>query len=522
MHTSARCRYGARPVEVDDAWPVLVGVGVAAQRHDDPDASAVAIQLMHQAVAAAIDDAGGLGGPGPAAALIGRVGWIGVPEGTWSYRDPGRLVARRLLGDHEDDRADMVHTVVADVGILQQQLVDEAIEAIVSGRADVALVVGGEAKHRQRRGAITGRGAPETNQPDATEPDERLTPGSTAALGVNDLEITRNTVTPVAAYALIENAIAHDLGRSLDEHRDEVAALWARVAAVAVANPDAWDRSGPAAAAIRDAGPGNRMISFPHTKRHSAQWNVDQAAALVLCDVSTARALGVATDRWVFPHASAVANHAVAVSERAAIHRSIGAEIAGPRVLELAGITTDDLAHIDLYSCFPSAVQLLAGALGLDLSDPRGLSVTGGLTFAGGPLNNYVLQALVTLARRLRAEPGSYGLSTSVSGFVAKQGFSVWSSAPPPRGWVTEDVTSAVAAATKIIPIVEDHHGPGAIASWTIDYRVGAPDRSVAILDVAGGRTIAENRDPAVADRLLEADPIGRAVTVVGGSFELP
>lgn len=496
----------------DPHMPVVVGVGAVDQRHEDPADGVEAVELMALAVEAALADAGSAR---TAAGLRRRIAWIGVPEGTWGYRDPGRLLASRLgLAP-----VDAVHTVLADVGVVQQDLLTAAAARIAAGELDVAVVVGGEAKYRQLRGAITGVDVPETSQPEGVEPDERWQPASLAVL---DLEIIRNTVTPVAAYALIERAIGHALGevdgRTEDEHRVRVAALWASFAAVAAANERAWDRSGPSAPEIRDAGPGNRMISFPYTKRLSAQWNVDQAAAIVLCSAAVADEIGVARDRWVFSHASTVSNHALSVTQRRAIHRSTGAEVGAPRVLELAGIAADQLGPIDIYSCFPSAVQLLAGALGLPLDDPaRPLTVTGGLTFGGGPLNNYVLQAMVPLVEQLRQDPSRPGLSSSVSGFLVKQAFGIWQAAPPIAGFRHEDVTVEVAERTDEVAVVDTTGSTvtGTIATATVDVVDGEPFRAVALVDLPDGtRTIAGSIDGDLAAALVAADPIGWPVHV--------
>lgn len=498
--------------------PLVVGVGAVDQRVEDPADGVEAADLMVRAVEVALADAGG---SATGAALRDRVTWIGVPEGTWGYLDPGRLVAERLGLPH----ADTVHTVMADVGVVQQDLLTAAAARIATGELDVAVVVGGEAKHRQLRGSILGTPASETVQPEGTQPDERWRP---ATLAVLDLEIVRNTVTPVAAYALIERALGHALGeregRSEDDHRNRVADLWASFAAIAAANPRAWDRSGPSAAEIRDAGPGNRMISFPYTKRLSAQWNVDQAAAIVLCSSSVAAEVGVARDRWVFPHASTVSNHARSVTQRRAIHRSPGAEVAGARVLELAGIGAGDLGPVDLYSCFPVAVELLAGALGLPLDDPsRPLTLTGGLTFAGGPLNNYVLQALVPLVEQLREDPTRPGLSSSVSGFLVKQAFSIWQAAPPASPFRHEDVTVATAEVAEDVAVVDTTVTAsvtravkaGIVVSATVDIVDGAPARAVALVDLSDGtRTIVTSTDPTVGEAFVSADPIGRPVAI--------
>jgi acetyl-CoA C-acetyltransferase len=422
-------------------------------------------------------------------------------------------VAERLGLAHPDT----IHTVMADVGVLQQDLLTVAAERIAAGELDVAVVVGGEAKYRQLRGTILGVEAGETVQPEGTEPDERWRPATMAVL---DLEIVRNTVTPVAAYALIERALGHARGEPEDRHRDHVAALWATFAAVAAANPRAWDRSGPTAADIRDAGPGNRMISFPYTKRLSAQWNVDQAAAIVLCSAAVADEVGVSRDRWVFPHASTVSNHARSVTQRREIHRSPGAEVAAARVLALAGIAAADLGPVDLYSCFPVAVELLASALDLPVDDPaRPLTVTGGLTYAGGPLNNYVLQAMVPLVEQLREDPSRPGLSSSVSGFLVKQALSVWQAAPPTGPYRHEDVTVAVAQVAADVEVVDTTIAgslvTGVVATATVDIADGEPARAVALVDLPDGtRTIANSFDPDVGRAFMAADPIGRPVAI--------
>ena len=342
---------------------------------------------------------------------------------------------------------------------------------------------------------------------------------------MSDLEISRNAVAPVAAYAMIENAIGHTLGRTVDDHRDHLAALWARFALVASNSSAAWDRTPYTAAQIREAddATGNRMISFPYTKRHSAQWNVDQAAALLFCSLRTAHELGISEDRLVFPHVAVVTNHAVPLAERRDVYRCPGADLAARRTLELAGRTIDELDELDLYSCFPAAVEVLAAAFGLDAdATSRDLTVTGGMSFAGGPLNNYVLQAMVELAQRLRGIPTRIGLSSSVSVSLVKQGFSTWSATPSDRGFISQDVSDEVARVTPTVNLV-DHSGSGTIATWTIDYAHGIPSRSVAFIDLHNDtRTIASSLEPEVAEALLAADPIGARVEVAdGGTFTM-
>jgi len=104
----------------------------------------------------------------------------------------------------------------------------------------------------------------------------------------------------------------------------------------------------------------------------------------------------------VFPWAAASCNDVYFPVQRPQLGRSPGIRAAGEAVLGAAGITTADLDWFDLYSCFPSAVEAAVDALGLDPLDPRGLTVTGGLPYHGGPGNNYVTHSIGAMARRCR------------------------------------------------------------------------------------------------------------------------
>ena len=146
------------------------------------------------------------------------------------------------------------------------------------------------------------------------------------------------------------------------------------------------------------------MLAFPYTKLHNSQWNVDQAAGLILCSVAVARELGIARERWIFPLAASESNAMSVVSARAELHRNYGFHYAGKRALELAGKSPGDVGYMELYSCFPQAVRVQLEEIPVDAGRP--LSVTGGMTFGGGPLNNFVLQATVKMAQLLRSHRG--------------------------------------------------------------------------------------------------------------------
>jgi acetyl-CoA C-acetyltransferase len=473
----------------------LVGAGVASQRCDDPSEAVEAFDLMAAALGNAAEDAG-------SRQLLAQADWIHVPRGSRQYSDPGRLVADRI-------GAQNAKTVLADIGILQQTLINDACRAIASGKADVVLVTGGDCKYRALRASITGVEVKDTEQTDVS-PD--VLQQAHSAL-FSDLESSRGLTTPVAFYSLMENALRYHLGLSLDEQRDEIAELWARFSRTAAENPHAWRREPVSAEEIRNPSEKNKMLAFPYTKLHNSQWNVDQAAGLVFCSVERAGALGISKDRWVFPLSGTESNHMLNLSERAEMYRVPGAAIAGGRALELAGLVPERVAHADIYSCFPVSVRIKARELGFGFDRP--LTVTGGMTFAGGPLNNYVMQATARMAEILREDPGSAGLVTTVSGFITKQGFGVWSTDPPRNGYRFEDLTDEVAKRTETRTAVDDYEGPATIAGYTVLHTNGEPSKGIAICDLPDGtRTVASTDDVDIARAMTAEEFCGQKAMI--------
>lgn len=480
---------------------MLVGVGTAAQRLEDPSDSEEAVGLMAQALVGAADDAG-------AGELIGRLDQVRVTKGTWGYSDPARWVADAV-------GANQARSFLADVGILQTAVMGDAAASIASGSADVVAVVGGEAKYRGLRASITGVDAPDTGQGGAA-PDDFVAPHG---MIISRAEIDTGLVMATHHYAMIENARRFADGQTIDQHRDVVAGLWARFAQVAAANPDAWFRDGLDAAAIATPENGNRMLAWPYTKWHNSQWNVDQAAALIFCSAGTARALGISPDRWVFPWAAAESNHMVPVTERPELHRSPGFAHAGRALSGHLGMAPRDADHVDLYSCFPIAVR--TQALELELDPGRDLTVTGGMTWAGGPLNNYVIQAAVKLAQVLRDDPGSTGLLTSISGMITKQGVSMWSAEPPAQPFANIDVTEAVAVELQPKPYRTGDNERAEVVSYTVIWGREGPERAVAIGEFPdGARTLLVSAAPAVMSAAVAGEFCGRGVIAsADGSF---
>lgn len=452
------------------------------------------MDLMLEAITAAGRDSGS------PAALPGAQ-YIAVPRGRWSYSNPAGAIARAI-------GAGKANSVLASVGVLQQTLIGEACARIARGDAHTTLVAGADAGYRLLRAQIAGRQAGERVQGDG--PDVYMAPKDELRHAV---EKRAGVQMPVGLYAIMESAFRAKQGWSVGEHRDRLAELGERFSRVAAANPHAWQRSAVDAAAIREASERNPMQAFPYTRLHCSSWNVDQAAALLFCSASRAEQLGIARSRWVFPVASTESNHMVPVSARADLAACPGAWFAGRAALDAGGLAAAEVDLVELYSCFPLAVQTYAAALGLP--ETRELTLTGGMPFAGGPYNNYLFQATCRAAELLRQGKGRTALVSCVSGVLTKQGFGLWSVDPAPQGFIHADLSESVAREMRTLEVLEEFTGEARVAGYTVLHGRGQPPRGIALVDTPlGQRAMVTTQDPALLARMQEDEFVGRRVRI--------
>ncbi len=331
----------------------------------------------------------------------------------------------------------------------------------------------------------------------------------------SDAERQFGLETVARFYAMAETALRHRLGEALDQHRNRIAGLWARASEVAAANPNAWIRTPLSAEQIATESVTNRPVASPYPKLMTSNLNVDQGGAVVMCSVAAAEAAGVPRDRWIFPWAGVGAADHWFPTNRWAFDESPAMRVSGIRTLELADLTIDECGLIDLYSCFPIAVQVAQRELGVDPG--RDFTITGGLTFAAGPLNCYCLLPLARAVALLREAPHERALLTGNGGSFTKHSSLVLAAAPAGDGFRTDDVQGQIDALPSR-PTPTERAVEVTLETYTVTSdRDMLPEQAImAGLDPAGGRHFATSTDTAMMQELLSNDCCERPLRLDG------
>ena len=480
---------------IDPRTPVLVGAGQYAHHAEGLDDALDPVGLMCVAIDRARADAGLDALPDPDAIAV-------VSLLSWRYGDPAHFVAEQL-------GLKPTETLMTTAGgNSPQTLVNTTARDIQDGRADFVILTGGEAwrtRSKARKGGV------ELDWPRAAADQLPRIVGEELAMS-HPAERARGLFMPVQIYPMFETAIRHAAGRSVEEQLVVASELWSRFSAVAAANENAWRSVERSAEEIRTPTPTNRMIGFPYTKYMNSNNDVDMGAALIMCSAGRAEALGIDRDRWVFVHAGTDCHEHAFLSNRWSFDRTPAIELGARRALELAGMTIDDIDIVDLYSCFPSAVQLGAQSLGLPLD--RQLTRPGGLPFAGGPWNNYVMHAIASMMDDLRDGAGTTGLVWANGGYATKHAFGVYSTEPPAAGFhyaYPQDEIDAMPS--RELADGADAAGDVTIEAYTVMHdRDGRPETALAACLLADGRRAwGMSSDVALATAMCSGEWVGRA-----------
>ncbi|WP_024793695.1 crotonase/enoyl-CoA hydratase family protein [Tomitella biformata] len=485
---------------VVDAWaPVIVGVGQVVNRPADGDPLADPIALAVRSIREALSNS-----ESDASLLNQRVSVAAVPSTSWVY---GGRQAGILADELGIDAAALVQSAPLG-GDGPQRLISDAAQAISDGLVDVAIVAGAESfastSHAQR-----------TSVPFDWERagGEQARVIGSERQGNNAAEDAVGLLAPVYMYALMETALRGKLGATVAAHTASISALWSRFSEVARGNPHAWLPRHFSAEEIATPTANNRPLSSPYPKLMTANLTVDLGAGLVLCSAAAAQAAGVPPEQWVFVHAGAHADEEWFVSERSDLASAPAIGAAGRAALAHTGIGIGQVSHVDLYSCFPFAVQAAAAELGLSLD--RQLTQTGGLTFAGAPLNNYSTHGVAALVESLRRDPGSYGLATALGWYATKHAIGVYSTTPPRRRFQQIDAGLRMNR-PRPRQALAGYSGDATIESFTVAYdAAGTPDALiVSALTADGARALARTTDPELVRRGVDEDLLGAPITL--------
>jgi acetyl-CoA C-acetyltransferase len=487
---------------VDPRAPCLVGV---AQRTVPPGTGPAPEPMAswEEVCRAAAADTGA-----PADRVLAAAGSLDVLYcQSWPYDDPaGRLAARLGI-----DPARRAYSGIG--GTVPQLLVAGAAAAIARGELDVGLVAGGEALETVRQAKKAGARPAWSHRDRDKKPFPYEAP-------LHPAEVAHQLFQAWLTFAVFDTARRARHGTDPATYRRRLGELLAPFTEVAEANPHAWFRTRRRAEELVTPGPDNRMVAYPYTKWTVAVMDVDMAAALVVCSHRAADDLGVPAERRVYLRGSGYAEDPVYLAEHDPMGASPAMTAAGNRALGGAGIGVDDVAHLDLYSCFGSSVGFACDALGLRPDDHRGFTVTGGLPFAGGPGSGYLLHSTAAMTDVLRADPGSYGMVSGVGMHMTKHAFGVYSTEPPAA--VSADAVGAAAVAGTGAPrrITDLHDGPATVAAYTVVHaRTGEPEWGLAVCDLAdGSRAYARIDDPGHLDGAESTEWVGTGVELKAGS----
>lgn len=492
----------------ESRMPVLVGCGQITQREPDPAAALSPLDLTAAAARRAAEDAG------PGDRLLQALDTIVVlrsfSDTSWRFKspfgdpaNPPKSLAARLGGDAARR---LVYTWPG--GNMPQWCVNRLFEMVTRGEVGAALIAGGEALATQK--AAERAGLTLDWSEDAGGSPEMW---GVEARGWNDVEDRHRMAGAIFAYPMIENAIRGHAGRSIPAHLQVTGNLFARFAAVAAQNPLADRRQGFSAETIATVGPDNPYIGFPYTKLMNANAFIDQAAALILTSVAKARDLGIPEHRWVHLHGCADAYDHWYLSDRRDFHSSPAMRTVAHEAFAMADTSMDEIAAIDLYSCFPSAVEIACQEMAIALDDPRGLTVTGGLAYFGGPGNNYVTHSIAEMMNRLRAKPGTKGLVTANGNYVTKQSAGIYATEPAGKPFAPNDPKTYQAAidADKGAVTTETPDGRARIETYTVMHDRKGPSFGIVFGRLDDGRRFIANppADPALLADMEARDYLG-------------
>jgi len=425
--------------------PVVVGIGSIQQKgaFNELDESLI---LMELATKKALQDTTNT-------KIKSYIEEISIPKGYWRYRDPGKWIA-------ENNQFNKVSTTISKIGILQQHLINRICKKILNGEIKAGLVLGGEARYKMLRSQIENK--------DFDETELKINPNnyikSDADLNL-DIEKKELGLMAVGYYAILESVLRAESSNAFDQHHLIISKMYEQFSKIAQKNNDAWTNKLFSYEDILNHSEKNPMQAFPYNKLHCTSWNVNQAGAIIICSEDIANKLDIPQTKRVYPLASSENNYMIATLQRPNLINPIGMKLAAEYILNLSA--DNDIKHnlYDLYSCFPVAIQMFAKSL--NIQNRSNYSLTGGMAYAGGPLNSYVIHSTIKMIENIRKYPDKVGIVTGVSGMMTKQSYAMWAKEPK-INFSHKDCSEEASHLEKPLEISSETEGNGKIIGYTI------------------------------------------------------
>ena len=470
--------------------PVVVGVGDIRQKNNFDNLDE-ALVLMDKATKLAIKDSG-------KEDIKNYIEEVLIPKGFWRYRDPGKWIAKN--NDFKD-----VKTSVSKIGILQQSLINSACMKIQSGEMQACLILGGESRYKITRALKEKKEFTETEL--VENPDYYIKANDELQ---TDIEKDSLGTMAVGYYSLFESALRHKKNKGFDNHHKYLSKIYENFSHIAVDNKDNLATKKYSSEEILKSSNKNPQIAFPYNKHHCTSWNVNQAAAIIICSEKLANMLNIDYEKRVYPIASSENNHMISSILRPELSKQAGMQIAADFIKKICSDNKINISHFDLYSCFPVAVQMFADTLGI--KDASSMTITGGMSFAGGPLNSFVLHSSVQMIKKLRKDNNATGLVTGVSGMMTKQSYCLWSSNPIHK-FIFKDVSKEASNIDIPHKISKNKNGTAKIIGYTIinDDR-NIKKAVIYVEDESLERNIVQSHNTTVINSMEKEEWVGKII----------
>ena len=494
--------------------PVIVGVAeVCEQVPEDLRSASSVVDLLTAAARGACVDAG------RPEAVVDAMDGIGMVR-TFADSSPRHGHSFGVVRNYPGAVAKRIGAAPAFAvqevagGNTPQQLVAEFATRLAKGEGQLALLMGGEAIATTKAALRNGLELDWSDDTDGPLEDR----GTGVADMMDRQQLDNGLFNAPPMYALLENARRLELGLSREANNRAIGELFAPFSQVAAAHPTAMFRQTHSAEELSRPSDRNPLMAEPYTRAVVAKDGVNQAAAVILTTTEKARQLGIAEDRWIYPAANCNLKDKPLV-QRPALASSPAMQRAYEAALQRAGLSVDQIAVFDLYSCFPIAVFAARDCLGLAADDRRSLTLTGGMPFFGGAGNNYAMHSVVNLVQALRAGQGEYGLVGANGGILTKHSVGVYSRQQPQRPWAS-DGDAALQAQLDAAPGLPEEaapNGPASIETYTVEVRKGKAVRAFIIGKTPEGRRFIGATDPDdehTPASMLAEDPLGGTVQV--------